>query len=29
MKDVHTVCDQPERLGRWVTIARQECQSMS
>jgi hypothetical protein len=23
MKDVHTVCDQPWRLGRWVEIARE------
>jgi hypothetical protein len=25
MKDVHTLCDQPWRLGRWVTLAREEC----
>jgi hypothetical protein len=25
MKDVHTVQRQPERLGRWVRIAREEC----
>jgi hypothetical protein len=24
MKDVHTLADQPERLGRWVQIAREE-----
>jgi len=24
MKDVHTLCGQPERLGRWVEIAREE-----
>jgi hypothetical protein len=29
MKDVHTLCDRPDRLGRWVSIARQECQSLS
>jgi hypothetical protein len=25
MKDVHTLCGQPWRLGRWVELARQEC----
>ena len=25
MKDVHTLADQPWRLGRWVEIARQVC----
>jgi hypothetical protein len=25
MKDVHTLRDQPSRLGRWVTLARQVC----
>jgi hypothetical protein len=25
MKDVHTLCDQPWRLGRWVALAREEC----
>lgn len=25
MKDVHTLCDQPWRLGRWVTLAREVC----
>ena len=25
MKDVHTLADEPWRLGRWVEIARQEC----
>jgi len=24
MKDVHTLCDQPSRLGRWVQIVREE-----
>jgi len=24
MKDVHTLCGQPERLGRWVELAREE-----
>jgi hypothetical protein len=27
MKDVHTVCDEPWRLGRWVEIAREVCDS--
>lgn len=27
MKDVHTLADQPDRLGRWVQIARQEIDS--
>ena len=26
MKDVHTLHDQPARLGRWVTLAREVCQ---
>lgn len=26
MKDVHTVCRQPQRLARWVAIAREEAQ---
>jgi hypothetical protein len=25
MKDVHTLRDQPARLGRWVTLAREVC----
>jgi hypothetical protein len=25
MKDVHTLCGHPERLGRWVDIAREVC----
>jgi hypothetical protein len=25
MKDVHTLSNQPLRLGRWVTLAREEC----
>jgi hypothetical protein len=25
MKDVHTLCNQPLRLGRWVTLAREVC----
>lgn len=25
MKDVHTLSDQPWRLGRWVTLAREVC----
>jgi len=25
MKDVHTLCDQPWRLGRWVDLAREVC----
>lgn len=25
MKDVHTVANQPDRLGRWVQIAREVC----
>ena len=25
MKDVHTLCDQPWRMGRWVEIAREVC----
>jgi hypothetical protein len=25
MKDVHTLCGQPWRLGRWVEIAREVC----
>ena len=25
MKDVHTLCDQPWRLGRWVQLAREVC----
>jgi len=28
MKDVHTVCRQPWRLGSWVEIARQVCSEM-
>ena len=24
MKDVHTLCDQPQRMARWVEIAREE-----
>ena len=27
MKDVHTVNEEPWRLGRWVALAREECQS--
>jgi hypothetical protein len=23
MKDVHTLCERPERLPRWVELARQ------
>ena len=25
MKDVHTLCGHPERLGRWVDLAREVC----
>ena len=25
MKDVHTLRNQPERLPRWVAMAREEC----
>ena len=25
MKDVHTLNNQPHRLGRWVAMAREEC----
>jgi hypothetical protein len=25
MKDVHTLCGRPERLGRWVQLARETC----
>ena len=25
MKDVHTLCNQPWRLGRWVDLAREVC----
>lgn len=25
MKDVHTLCEQPERLPRWVELARRAC----
>jgi hypothetical protein len=25
MKDVHTLCGHPDRLGRWVDIARRVC----
>jgi len=28
MKDVHTLADQPHRLGRWVQIAREQITSM-
>lgn len=28
MKDVHTLADQPWRLGRWVQIARAVCEEM-
>ena len=28
MKDVHTLADEPDRLGRWVRIARQETKRM-
>ncbi len=27
MKDVHTLCDQPWRLGRWVSLAREVCEN--
>lgn len=26
MKDVHTLNNEPQRLGRWVTLAREVCQ---
>jgi hypothetical protein len=26
MKDVHTLNDQPLRLGRWVALAREVCE---
>lgn len=29
MKDVHTLNDQPERLGRWVALTREECEKFS
>jgi len=29
MKDVHTVADKPERLGRWVQIAREEIEKQN
>jgi hypothetical protein len=25
MKDVHTLNNRPERLGRWVALAREAC----
>jgi hypothetical protein len=28
MKDVHTLCGRPERLGRWVELAREACAEM-
>ncbi len=28
MKDVHTLCGDPTRLGRWVSIAREVCQEV-
>jgi hypothetical protein len=28
MKDVHTLNDQPQRLGRWVKLAREEIAKM-
>ena len=28
MKDVHTLANQPWRLGRWVAIAREECEKI-
>jgi len=29
MKDVHTLANQPERLPRWVRIAREESDRLS
>jgi hypothetical protein len=29
MKDVHTVADQPWRLGRWVQLAREVSQEFA
>jgi hypothetical protein len=28
MKDVHTLCSQPWRLGRWVELTREVCTEM-
>ncbi len=27
MKDVHTLNDEPLRLGRWVALAREVCEA--